>query len=247
MHDGKRFEWDPTDYRSAPNKLVIYGDYEPVETKILLTIAKRSRTILDVGANAGWYSVKHIRNASESTMVHAFEPVESTFKRLAHNVDLNNLGPKIKVNQFGLSNKAQEVEFYLPAVSGSSAASMKELHADELNTRVMCELKTSMNIPKRSLDSVDLIKIDVEGAELLTIQGGINTIRGNTPIIFAKLLRKWQNLTVTTLTMFWNSSKTADFRAGQSENPGYVKSMKSPIKRSKPTICSPARKNIMMC
>ena len=55
MHDGKRFEWDPTDYRSAPNELVIYGDYEPI--KILLTIAKRSRTILDVGANAGWYSI----------------------------------------------------------------------------------------------------------------------------------------------------------------------------------------------
>ena len=125
-------------------------------------------------------------------MVHAFEPVESTFKRLAHNVDLNNLGPKIKVNQFGLSNKAQEVEFYLPAVSGSGAASMKELHADELNTRVMCELKTLDEYSEEeSLDSVDLIKIDVEGAELLTIQGGINTIRGNTPIIFAELLRKW--------------------------------------------------------
>jgi hypothetical protein len=41
------------------------------------------------------------------------------------------------------------------------------------------------------LNRLDFIKIDVEGAEKLVIDGGINTIKSLKPIIYCELLRKW--------------------------------------------------------
>ena len=39
--------------------------------------------------------------------------------------------------------------------------------------------------------TVDFIKCDVEGAELLVFKGGLNTIKRDKPIIFSEILRKW--------------------------------------------------------
>ncbi len=41
------------------------------------------------------------------------------------------------------------------------------------------------------MDKLDFIKCDVEGAELLTFQGGLKTITKYKPIVFTEMLRKW--------------------------------------------------------
>ena len=43
----------------------------------------------------------------------------------------------------------------------------------------------------KRLNNLDLLKIDVEGSELMVIEGALDSIKTYQPVIFAELLRKW--------------------------------------------------------
>jgi hypothetical protein len=69
---------------------------------------------------------------------------------------------------------------------------MRELHPEELNRiESVHALKLSTFISEFMPNGVDLIKIDVEGAELLVLESGWGAISKFKPVIFAELLRKW--------------------------------------------------------
>jgi hypothetical protein len=83
---------------------------------------------------------------------------------------------------------------FIPNVSGSSAASMRNLHSDEKHESQVIKLETLDNLlESMNLEGCDLIKIDVEGAEFPALKGGEQTITKYKPIIFAELLRKWSS------------------------------------------------------
>lgn len=91
-----------------------------------------------------------------------------------------------------LSDKEELVKFYEPISSGSSAASLRNLHPEQdsiiqnIASVRLDDLKSLKN-----LDYINLIKIDVEGAELEVIKGALEIIKLHTPVIFVELLRKW--------------------------------------------------------
>lgn len=92
----------------------------------------------------------------------------------------------------GLSDKNGTVEFYYD-IECSMASSMSNLReckntiVEECETRRLDDFILSMS----SLDKLDLIKCDVEGAELLVFKGGLQTIKKYKPIVFSEMLRKW--------------------------------------------------------
>ena len=62
--DGLRMRFRPDDTRSVPSVTVNHGAYEPKEVAALTTLASQSRVILDIGANAGFMSLKMARALS---------------------------------------------------------------------------------------------------------------------------------------------------------------------------------------
>jgi FkbM family methyltransferase len=186
------FVWDPLDPRTAVASLVTIGTYEILETRILQTLARTSKVIIDIGANVGYYTVLLAKSQPVDGYLHAFEPFPASYDVTTRSVLKNNLTNKVTVSQTGLSDNAGKSVIYIPATSGTSAASMKVLHPEETNLEFEIVLETlDSYIQKNNLTNVDLIKIDVEGAELFAIRGGWETIRANRPIVFAELLRKW--------------------------------------------------------
>lgn len=184
--------WQPEDLRTAPNVLVDYGTYEPEDSPFLLEAAKGAQVVFDIGANAGFYSLHWASRLASDGVIHAFEPVPSTYGRLAHNVTLNNLGRVIRTNNFGLGDEMKSVSIFLPEFSGSGAASMKDLHPDETSIQVEVRIDTlDSYFQGAGLSRLDLAKIDVEGAELLVLKGGQKTLAQAKPLLFMELLRKW--------------------------------------------------------
>lgn len=176
------------DRRIAPIAIIDFYEYEQQETEMVMELVKDSETIVDVGANIGWYSL-NIAAAYRNVTVHAFEPIPETFSTLRENIALNQLG-NISANNFGLSSEPGTFPFYYYP-EGSGNASMRDLSGRKNVQVINCSLSTLDAYAEEKGLQVDFIKCDVEGAELLVFEGGHKTITRDLPIIFSEILRKW--------------------------------------------------------
>lgn len=185
---GLRIACDFQDRRTAPIDALNFGAYEPAELAMILRLVEPGSTVFDIGANIGWYSLR-IAAARPDARVLAFEPVPATCATLRANVERNRC-PNVVVHQFGFSDTAGPVRFFVyPDIAVN--ASMADHHSGGPSAEVTCEVRTIDEFVATSGERVDLVKCDIEGAELLALRGGLATIEAQRPVIFAEMLRKW--------------------------------------------------------
>jgi FkbM family methyltransferase len=181
---------DPVDLHAVGYTLMLIGQYEKPETDFLKSVCGNDSIFLDIGANLGWYSLVMGRQFP-GARIFAFEPIPSTFAALQKNIALNFL-ENIEALQLGMFNKADEMKFLFAAdVSGATSlrlvgqtrgqAPLQEITCPTTTLDLFCTSR--MVVP-------DLIKIDVEGAELMVAQGAEKTL-AHTPVLLIELLRKW--------------------------------------------------------
>ncbi|MFZ5891754.1 MAG: FkbM family methyltransferase [Myxococcota bacterium] len=189
--DGLRMRFRPEDTRSVPSVTVNHGAYEPAEVRALTALAAHSRVIFDVGANAGFMALK-MAQASPRARVHAFEPVPSTFAELSSNIERNWFGGRIVPHACALGERSGVVKFYVPAFHGSVAASGRPLFAADQNCEVEVQMRTLDEFcEETAVERIDLLKCDVEGAEIFVLRGGLSTLVAARPVLMLEMLRKW--------------------------------------------------------
>lgn len=134
-------------------------------------------TILDVGAGVGFYAL--LAKFLPGATVHAFEPLPIAREMLRENIGLNGLESRIIVYPFALLDKAGMGKLKLagPHETGLSTLGRPLRGQTEGWIEVETKCLDDLSFP----DGVDLIKIDVEGAELLVLQGGEKTIKKYNP------------------------------------------------------------------
>ncbi len=140
------------------------------EYYVLDCLAKHEiRTVLDVGANKGDYTSACLSRFPYA-QVHSFEIVPATYQKL-----LKNVGNKkdVCLNNFGLSNSRGSIEInYNPDDDGSSSLIEGSNIHDGLWEKVHVNvIKGDDYLTDREISSVDLLKVDVEGAEHLVFDG----------------------------------------------------------------------------
>lgn len=184
---------DATDQHLVPYAVMNFHHYETQETNFLKSIANDNWTILDIGANCGWYSLA-LGRKFPNARIHAFEPIRHTFDILKKNIERNELSNNITAHPIGVSNQEGFIDFlYTPECSGATSLKLaghpKKTHSELQN--ITCPITTLDVFCRENAISPQLIKCDVEGAELMVIQGGIHTIASCRPVLLIELLRKW--------------------------------------------------------
>jgi FkbM family methyltransferase len=131
------------------------------------------QTVLDIGANVGFYTVRQAAAVGPTGRVFSFEPNPSSYRRLLENVTSNSLTWVTCLPFAASSESGANVALYA-SDRGSSTAS---LFHDEMRTgsrSVNVETITLDDFVERfHVDRIDLLKLDAEGAEALAIEGGI--------------------------------------------------------------------------
>lgn len=188
---GVRIACSSADYRIAPIETLNFFDYEKDESAMMERLISDGDTFFDIGANIGWYAI-NIGVARRSSKIFCFEPIPKTFGYLKKNLALNPTH-NIEAHNFGFSNKTGEFTFYYYPEGSGNASSANVTGRTDVET-VQCEVRTLDDYTAAhgiNGTHVDFIKCDVEGAELMVFQGGLQTIKRDLPIVFSEILRKW--------------------------------------------------------
>ena len=164
----------------------LQGQYEIAETRFISGVLKPDDVFVDVGANIGWYTLLASTIIGNRGHVHAFEPRRPIVEYLQQTVALNALEELVNIYPVGLSNEAKSETLMWGAASdnggGASLARGDPLAGMAYQT-IEVQPLDSLN-----LDHVDVIKIDVEGAEPLVVEGAKATIERDRPIILTEIL-----------------------------------------------------------
>jgi FkbM family methyltransferase len=159
--------------REVMNKaLFLYGTFEISETRLFQSVLRPGMTFIDVGANIGYYTLLGGRMVGPSGAVHAFEPNPAVRERLSANVALNGL-TNVDVEGRAMTRTSGTVRFYVSAIEHNSGISsiVPNNGLEDVGREVPC---VSLDDFAASLGGrrVDVLKMDIEGAELDVIEGG---------------------------------------------------------------------------
>lgn len=139
-------------------------------------LVKNSEHVFDIGSNIGYMSLlAAIQNKNKSVLL--ADPNPEALAEAAQNMVLNGFGLKTKfVNAFISDKDGEKIKFY--TVGTGEAGSMFSGHAETakaVNSYYFVSQMTIDAIVDKVKVVPDLIKIDVEGAESLALQGAIKT------------------------------------------------------------------------
>jgi FkbM family methyltransferase len=163
-----------------------YGGYED-SVEIFYHFAKRSKCIVDIGANIGYFSLVAAACNKEAKII-AFEPVERVYNRMIKQISINNflnIVPEKKV----VSDNTGKATLYVPNnnLMALAASVKKGWVTDVIPVESDCicldDYKKTNNIK-----SIDLIKMDCEFHELSVLNGMKGILEKDGPTILIEIL-----------------------------------------------------------
>jgi FkbM family methyltransferase len=136
--------------------------------------------VVDGGANSGIYTVVAAKLVGDNGLVLSFEPGRQAFSVLDKNIRLNGF-ENVRACRAALSDKEGPAALYHHAGPNSFSLGQPDrsgVDFEEVATRTLGQIMQEQNV-----DSVGLIKLDVEGAEELALRGGEAMILRSHPTI----------------------------------------------------------------
>ncbi len=177
--------------RGISRTLLLFGRRERDHKLILEKVIRKGMTVLDIGANIGYYALMERQLLGEEGLIVAVEPGLHTAELLKKNIALNGHS-NIHVLQMGLSDKTGERTFFVSPLSNLSSFHRESaIHPSDAEVKV--ETRSVPEIMK-DFGSPDLIRMDVEGHEVEIINGMLDAIESgemSPMIIFEPHIRKY--------------------------------------------------------
>lgn len=182
-----RFSCDLKEHMGG--QIFFRGAYSYDQLKLIETLFDEPFVFVDIGANQGEFSV-FVAALSSQNKVLAFEPTTQMLKRLRANIEANNLG-NVTVFPVGLSDRpATDVPIYGNSQAfedGSFNSGLPTIYAlpqrSELLETISLQRFDDTLRDAQCEERIDLIKIDIEGAELPALQGASKTIARDRPLV----------------------------------------------------------------
>lgn len=167
---GMRMFVDPRDNYT---ERMLWLDGQPPEMASLMALTElvegRNAFILDVGANCGAFTVPLALAAGAGSRIIAFEPNPVMIGRLGHNLHLNGLSERVRIESCALG--AETGEGVLNIKRGNyGQATLQPLKAAARAGGTLVPIRPMTDfVPLPGAHDVSVLKIDVEGAEVAAL------------------------------------------------------------------------------
>lgn len=166
-------------------ELYLHGFYQDDVLVALRSLLEPGGVFWDIGANQGLMSVYVDRVFGGEVRSFAFEPSPPVVEILQRNLALNSCR-SVEVEAYCLSNAAGSVPFYTSATNSWNATLIGDF-AEEKGESEKIEVRaTTLDVAVTELAPPNVIKLDVEGAETLVLEGGRQHLSTHHPPIVAE-------------------------------------------------------------
>lgn len=170
---------------SKLSQTLFIGQFEDAERQFTKRFLKAGDTFFDVGSNVGLFSLIAAPRVGPVGHVHAFEPAAKTFERLSENVGLNALD-NVTCHRVAASSESATLEMSSYTEGHDAWSTLARpvegwTHQVEKVTAIMLD-----DFVKEHglLGAVHLVKVDVEGWEVHTLQGAYQMLtRQDAPVL----------------------------------------------------------------
>jgi FkbM family methyltransferase len=160
-----------------------FESHQPETTMIFYQLAQEARTVLDVGANIGYFSLLASVANGKSHIV-AFEPVPQIFEYLKGNIRVNHATNVVAVSS-AVTNYDGTAVLYLNEWASSS---INRCHKKPIAEIEAPAVTLDSYVSEHQIKSVDLVKIDVESTEPQVLEGMQHILKRDAPDIICEVL-----------------------------------------------------------
>jgi FkbM family methyltransferase len=172
----------PPNWRGVGKLIYAFRDYYEPELLYLEKILSPGKVFVDAGANFGIYTLLASKIVGEAGRVISFEPSSRVFPVLRRNITLNGF-KNVLAFPVALTDKPRRARlYYHPAVGcdslGKDASFEQDAHAEEIETESLDNV-----LRHASVGRVDVIKMDVQGAEELALRGANEIVASTRPVV----------------------------------------------------------------
>jgi FkbM family methyltransferase len=169
----------------------VTGEYEPGTSRVIGDLLRPGDTVIDVGANIGYFTLLASRRIGASGTVFAFEPLPRTRDGLERNLQLNGVS-NVLVRAEAASNVAGEATFYEGPPTHRGTSSLRPLENASRRIRIRTDRLDDV-LPEDC--RINLVKIDVEGAEYQVLEGMDARIRRDRPDLVVEVTDEYLRVT----------------------------------------------------
>lgn len=159
------------------------GTYEPYVTAQIKRLLKAGDTFLDIGANIGYFSMLSASIVGQTGQVLAFEPNPNNCNLLRQSATANGFN-NIQLHQNAVAEKEMTILF----TAGGADSNGRLINPDEpiaQDKGLPSVQAVALDKVLANVDKIDLVKMDIEGAEGRALMGMISLIeRHLPPIVF---------------------------------------------------------------
>jgi FkbM family methyltransferase len=164
---GARFDCDLAD--AIDREVCLTGYYEPPVTRIVQRLAARAGTVVDAGANWGYFSLLAAAAVGERGRVIALEPDPRHFERLTRNIAMNRF---TQITPLQVAAGARDGIVTLAGYAHDAEnRGVSRIAASPRGAQAFDVRCTTIDAATGFRDRVDAVKIDVEGAEMDVLRG----------------------------------------------------------------------------
>lgn len=166
LHFPEHHGWEDVVFRKS---------FETGTTELVGRLLREDDVSLDIGANLGWFTVVLARHSPRG-LCHAFEPSPGNFRQLQANCTLNQTAGRVRFNLTALGDHQGKVKLFSFSDLGCGRSSLSTL-GQAAYTEALTPMTTlDAYFDAASVNKVDLVKMDVEGAECKVLDGAVRLL-----------------------------------------------------------------------
>lgn len=171
--------------------IYFFGAHEAPEAHLFQRLVKPGMVVFDLGANVGQYTLLAARRVGPDGSVHAFEPVPHNFTALSRHVRENGLETAVRLNQVAAWSRPDMLRLYLSerdvADNGTDYTSV--FSGDAVDMIECPAVRLDDYVRDRGVQRLDVLKMDIEGAEKPALLGALEILERFRPLILLELNR----------------------------------------------------------